>query len=149
MAHAYVGSNPTPSTKLDALILLRDRTGVFALLFTATDALRAMLCCVTAYFTPAAISAMRKNPTTNRREAAEQLVSVAGGELMVCFGRVTNGPGARVIDFRSCQNVKTARLLIQEEIVPLRKNAACIRGAHESPGQSVSQRSDRRHAFAR
>ncbi len=48
---------------------------------------------ITADYTPAAINAMRENPTTNRREAVEQLITAAGGKLVAMFGRVANGPG--------------------------------------------------------
>src|SRR5262245_30494394 len=56
-----------------------------------------MLFCITANYTPKALEAMGKNPNTNRREAAEKLVTAAGGKLVAMYGTVAEGPGAMVI----------------------------------------------------
>jgi uncharacterized protein with GYD domain len=107
---------------------------------------------ITVDYTPAAINAMRENPTTNRREAVEQLITAAGGKLVAWFGRVANGPGGLAIfdvpdpamaapicsivaSSDMVRNVKMERLLTQEEIVALRQNAARIRGSYKAPGQ--------------
>jgi uncharacterized protein with GYD domain len=42
-----------------------------------------MLFCLTADYTPAALNAMRENPNTNRQAAVEQLLSAAGGKLVL------------------------------------------------------------------
>jgi uncharacterized protein with GYD domain len=53
-----------------------------------------VLFCLTAEYTPQALTAMRENPTTNRGEAVRQLLEAAGGKLVSFYGRVNNGPGA-------------------------------------------------------
>ena len=40
---------------------------------------------------------MRENPSTNRRDAVEQLVKAAGGKLVEMYRTMTDGPGALVI----------------------------------------------------
>ena len=45
-----------------------------------------MLFCITADYTPQALNAMRENPTTNRREAADQLLEAAGGKVIAMYG---------------------------------------------------------------
>jgi uncharacterized protein with GYD domain len=56
-----------------------------------------MLFCLTAEYTPQALNAMRENPNTDRRAAAEELLAAAGGKLIAMYGKATNGPGAMVI----------------------------------------------------
>lgn len=107
--------------------------------------------CITVDYTPAAISAMRENPTTNRRAAVEQLLEAAGGKVVAFFGRIANGPGALVIfdvpdpamaapicgtaaASGMVHNIKMERLLTQDEIVAARQNAARLRGAYKAPG---------------
>jgi uncharacterized protein with GYD domain len=110
-----------------------------------------MLFCLTAEYTPQALTAMRENPTTNRAEATSQLLEAAGGKLVSFYGRVNNGPGAMVIfeidpahapavlslavSSGSIQNARMERLLTQEEIVATRRKAAELRGAYKQPGQ--------------
>jgi uncharacterized protein with GYD domain len=111
-----------------------------------------MLFCITADYTPQAITAMRNNPTTSRREAVEQLLEAAGGKLVAMYGRVENGPGALVIfecgdpamvpaiagvamSSGNIQNLHLQRLVTQEEIVNIRRNAATIASAYKPPGQ--------------
>jgi hypothetical protein len=49
-----------------------------------------MLFCIMADYTPRALNAMRENPTTNRREAAEKLAEAVGGNIIAePFGRNT------------------------------------------------------------
>jgi uncharacterized protein with GYD domain len=111
-----------------------------------------MLFCITADYMPQAITAMRNNPDTSRREAVGQLLEAAGGKLVAMYGRVENGPGAMVIfecddpamvpaivgvaaSSGSIQNVHIQRLVTQEEIVNIRRNAAKIASAYRPPGQ--------------
>lgn len=56
-----------------------------------------MLFCITTNYTPKALEAMGKNQNTNRREAAEKLVTAAGGKLIAMYGTIMDGPGAMVI----------------------------------------------------
>ncbi len=110
-----------------------------------------MLFCITANYTPQALNAMRENPTTNRREAVEQLLAAAGGKLVSMYGTIAEGPGALVIfdadpavvpaitgvvaSSGAVQNVKMMRLLSQDEIVAVRQKAQQIRGSYKAPGQ--------------
>jgi uncharacterized protein with GYD domain len=55
------------------------------------------LFCISSDYTPEAITAMRNNPNTNRREATEQLLEAAGAKLVAMYGRTENGPGTLVI----------------------------------------------------
>jgi hypothetical protein len=48
--------------------------------------------CITADYTPAALTEMRNNPT-DRRQAAEQFAEAAGGKVLAWYGTMTNGPG--------------------------------------------------------
>ena len=111
-----------------------------------------MLFCITAEYTPQAITAMRNNPDTNRRHAVEQLLEAAGGKLIAMYGRVENGPGVMVIfevddpnmtpavagvfaSSGAAQNLHMQRLLAQDELVTIRQNAARIANAFKPPGQ--------------
>jgi uncharacterized protein with GYD domain len=111
-----------------------------------------MLFCITADYTPQAITAMRNSPTSNRREAVAQLLEAAGGKLIAMYGRVENGPGALVIfevndpamapaiagvaaSSGSIQNLHLQRLVTQEEIISIRQNASRIASAYKAPGQ--------------
>ena len=55
------------------------------------------LFCISSDYTPEAITAMRNNPNTNRREATERLLEAAGAKLVAMYGRTENGPGTLVI----------------------------------------------------
>ena len=56
-----------------------------------------MLFCVTAQYTPEALRAMRENPNTDRRQAANQLAEAAGGKVVSFYFTISDGPGAHVI----------------------------------------------------
>lgn len=108
--------------------------------------------CLTADYTPQAISALRNNPNTNRREAAQQACEAVGARLVAWFGRTANGPGAMAI-FETdnpavapamvsvaassgiLQNVRLERLVTQEELLNIRQSAQKIAGVYKAPGQ--------------
>jgi uncharacterized protein with GYD domain len=111
-----------------------------------------MLFCITADYTPQALNAMRENPTSNRREAADQLLETAGGKVIAMYGTVRNGPGAMLIfdvpdpsmapsiagvvqSSGAVQNLQLMRLATMEEVQGFRQNAAKIRGAYRPPGK--------------
>jgi uncharacterized protein with GYD domain len=110
-----------------------------------------MLFCLTANYTPQALNAMRENPNTNRREAIEQLLTAAGGKLVVMYGTAAEGPGALVIfdanpdaamamsgiaiSSGGVTNVKLTRLLSMDEVAGVRQKAAQLRGSYKAPGQ--------------
>jgi uncharacterized protein with GYD domain len=56
-----------------------------------------MLFCLSANYTPKALDAMGKNPSSNRREAFEKLVTAAGGKLVGMYFTIAEGPGAMAI----------------------------------------------------
>ena len=108
--------------------------------------------CMTADYTPDALKAMRANPNTNRRAAAEQMCEAAGGKLIAMYGTMTNGPGVLVIyetqDFSSgpaiagvvkssgaVENFKLTRLFDQDEIKGFRGRARELEGSYKPPGQ--------------
>jgi uncharacterized protein with GYD domain len=108
--------------------------------------------CLTADYAPQAVSALRSNPNTNRRDAAQQVCDAAGAKLVAWFGRTANGPGAMVIFETNdsavapamvsvavssgiLQNVRLERLLTQDEIINIRENAQKIAGVYKGPGQ--------------
>ena len=110
-----------------------------------------MLFCLTANYTPKALDAMSKNPSANRREAVEQLVTSAGGKLVAMYGTIAEGPGAMVI-FDSdpaaapavtgvaaasdgLQNVKLQRLFTGEEVNAVRQKRTQIQKSFRAPGQ--------------
>ena len=111
-----------------------------------------MLFCIMADYTPQALNAMRENPNTNRREAAEKLVEAAGGKVIAMYGTVRNGPGAMLIfdvadpsmappiagvirSTGAVENLQMMRLATMEEVAQFRQNAAKIRAAYRPPGQ--------------
>jgi uncharacterized protein with GYD domain len=111
-----------------------------------------MLFCLTADYTPQALNAMRENPNTDRRAAAEQLIAAAGGKIVAMYGRASNGPGVMVIfdvpdpamapamcgvvvSSGAAQNVELTRLFTMEEITNIRQKARQIQGAYKPPGQ--------------
>ena len=113
-----------------------------------------MLFCLTADYTPQALNAMRENPNTDRRAAAEQLLEAAGGRLVAMYGRASNGPGVMVIfdvpdpamspamcgvavSAGSVQNVELTRLFTMEEIADIRQKARQIRGAYKTARSAV------------
>ena len=107
---------------------------------------------ITADYTPQAISALRNNPNTNRREAAQQLLESVNAKLIAFYGRTANGPGALVIfetddptvppallsvagPSGTLQNISLERLLNQEETVAIRQTAQKAANAYRQPGQ--------------
>ena len=106
--------------------------------------------CLTGDYTPLAISAFRKLPETNRREAAQQACEAVEARLEAWFARTANGPGAMVI-FEThnpavppamasaaassgiLQNVRLERLLAQEELFDIRETAQKIVGVYKIP----------------
>lgn len=110
-----------------------------------------MLFCLTANYTPKALNALRENPTSNRREAVEQMLTAAGGKLVSMYSTAADGPGVLVIvdvdplvapaitgivlSSESVHNVKLTRLFTQEEVMTIRQNAKKIRGSYKPPGQ--------------
>ena len=111
-----------------------------------------MLFCIMADYTAQALNAMRENPTTNRREAADKLIEAAGGKVVAMYGTVRNGPGAMLIfdvpdpamappiagvirSSGAVENLQLMRLATMEEVTVFRQNAAKIRGAYKPPGQ--------------
>lgn len=56
-----------------------------------------MLFCITAQYTPQALSSMLDDPTTNRAEAVKQMIEAAGGKLVSMYSTVAEGPGVLVI----------------------------------------------------
>ena len=112
-----------------------------------------MLFCITAEYTPQALTAMRANPDTNRQAAVKQTVEAAGGKLVGMYGRAVNGPGVMVIydvpdpemGLAVCgvataagtiQNVQFTRLFSMDEIASIRQKARQISGAYKPPGQA-------------
>ena len=110
-----------------------------------------MLFCLTANYTPKALEAMGKSPTTNRREAVEKMLTAAGGKLVSMYGTIAEGPGAMVIfdidpvaasavtgvaaSSDGLQNVKVQRLFTRDEVVAARQKRAQIQASYTPPGQ--------------
>ena len=110
-----------------------------------------MLFCLTANYTPQALKAMRANPSTNRREAVQQLLEAAGAKLVSMYGTIAEGPGALVIfdadpvaaaaltgvaaSSDGIQNVKIMRLLAQQDVVAVRQRAKQIEASYRPPGK--------------
>ncbi len=111
-----------------------------------------MLFCITAQYTPQALSGMLDDPTTNRLEAIKQLLEAAGAELISMYSTVADGPGVMVIfdtpdpDMGpsmvgvavaggGVQNVKFARLWTPDEVATIREKGRQIRGAYKPPGK--------------
>ena len=110
-----------------------------------------MLFCITANYMPKALTAMRENPSTNRREAVEQMVVAAGGKVVSMYATIAEGPGALLIidvdplaapaitsvitSSEAVHNVRMMRLFTQDEVVTIRQTAKKIRGSYKVPGQ--------------
>jgi uncharacterized protein with GYD domain len=110
-----------------------------------------MLFCITANYTAKALTAMRENPNTNRREAVEQLVKAAGGKLVAMYGTMTEGPGVLVIidvdpvaaaaitgtvaSSDAVHSLKMTRLWSQDEITAVRQKRVQLHGSYKAPGQ--------------
>jgi uncharacterized protein with GYD domain len=110
------------------------------------------LFCISSDYTPEAITAMRNNPNTNRREATEQLLEAAGAKLIAMYGRIENGPGTLVIlecndlhmvpailsvakSSGTGENIRIQRLVSMDEVVTIEQNAQKLLGAYKAPGQ--------------
>jgi uncharacterized protein with GYD domain len=110
-----------------------------------------MLFCINAEYTAAALTALRSNPSVNRREAAAQLIEAAGGRIIDMYGTVANGPGALLIfdvpdpqnataicgiikSSGSVENIHLHRLYTMDEIIQVRTKAAAIAGSYKPAG---------------
>src|SRR5213080_1877819 len=108
--------------------------------------------CLTGQYTVQAINNIMENPTTNRYEAAKNLIEAAGGKLISMYSTAANGPGILVIfdmpdpnaapalsgvviASGALQNVELKRLWTQEEITSVRQTATKLRGAYKPPGK--------------
>ena len=106
--------------------------------------------CIMANYAPQALNSLMDNPTTNRADAARQLIEAAGGTLVALYSTSFDGPGAMVIfdvpdaaaapaisgvltASGSVHNIRLFRLGSQEEVVHIRQKAAQIRGAYKPP----------------
>ena len=104
---------------------------------------------LTANYTAEAMKAIGKNPS-NRREAADKLITAAGGKLISFYRTLSDGPGV-VIIFEAdpiaaaainavavaggaIMNVKFTRLWSDEDVTAIRKKRAEIEGAYKPPG---------------
>jgi uncharacterized protein with GYD domain len=56
-----------------------------------------MLFCITAQYTPQALSALLENPNISRAEAISKLIEAAGGKLVTLYSTVAEGPGVLCI----------------------------------------------------
>ena len=110
-----------------------------------------MLFCITANYTPKALEAMAKNPTTNRREEFEKLLTAAGGKVVAMYGTMTDGPGAMAIfdadpavapavgavvgSSDGVHNFKMQRLFTMDEVIAIRQKRVQLQGSYKPPGQ--------------
>ena len=107
--------------------------------------------CLTGQYTPKALNSIMDNPTTNRYEAAKNLIEAAEGKLISMYSTATDGPGVLVIFDVSdpgaapaisgtvvasgaIHNAKLTRLWTQDEIKQVRQKASKLRGAYKPPG---------------
>ena len=104
---------------------------------------------LTANYTPAALKALGEKPS-NRREAAEKLLTAAGGKLLSFYRTTAEGPGVHVIfdadpvaaaainaalvASGACMDVKMGRLWTDDEVAAIRKKRAEIEAAYSPPG---------------
>src|SRR6476659_8581283 len=97
--------------------------------------------CLTGQYTPQALNSIMDNPTTNRYEAAKNLIEAAGGKLISMYSTPADGPGVLVIfdvpdpsaapaisgtvvAAGAIQNVTLSRLWTQDEIMQVRHKGA-------------------------
>lgn len=107
--------------------------------------------CMTAQYTPKALTGILENPTVSRYEAAKKLIEAAGGKLISMYSTAAEGPGVLVIfdvpDPNSApaisgtvvasgaiHNVHLTRLWTQDEIMQVRQKAVQLRGSYKPPG---------------
>jgi uncharacterized protein with GYD domain len=109
-----------------------------------------MLFCISAEYTPAALTALRENPS-NRAEAMANLCQAAGGKLIAMYGIIGNGPGGlAIIDVEpqtaaaitslitsggAVHNVQVRRLYTMDEITGIRQKAKELSAHYKLPGQ--------------
>ena len=108
--------------------------------------------CLTAQYTPQALNNIMDNPTTNRYEAAKNLVEAAGGNLISMYSTAANGPGVLVIidvpdpnaasamtgvllASGAAHNATLTRLWTQDEVKDVRQMASKLRGVYKPPGK--------------
>lgn len=109
-----------------------------------------MLFCITADYTPQAISALMANPDGNRMAAFSSLVEAAGGKVNA-FYSVADGPGVLgIIDVPDAaaalavmgvvkatgaiENGRLSQLFTPDQVKPIRQNAARLKAAYKPPG---------------
>src|SRR6266852_7321642 len=100
---------------------------------------------LTAQYTPQALNNIMENPTTNRYEAAKNLIEAAGGKLISMYSTAADGPGVLVIfdvpdpsaapaisgvvvSAGVIREPKLTRLFTQDEIKQVRQKASQLRG---------------------
>ena len=110
-----------------------------------------MLFCITANYTPKAMEAMGKNPSTNREESVGKLLTAAGAKLIAMYYTIADGPGAMVI-FEAdpavapaiaavaaasdgVSNVKMQRLLSGDEVRAVRQKRVELQKSYRPPGK--------------
>jgi uncharacterized protein with GYD domain len=109
-----------------------------------------MLFCISADYTPAALTSMREKPT-NRSDVMASLCEAAGGKLVAFYGTITNGPGAMAIidvdpsvgpaiagliaSSGAVQNVQTKRLFTMDEVTGFRQKAKELSNAYRPAGR--------------
>ena len=108
--------------------------------------------CLTGQYTVQALNNIMENPTTNRHEAAKNLIEAAGGKLISMYSTAADGPGVLVIfdvpdpnvapavsgvvlSTGVMHNAKLTRLWTPDEITPVRKKASELRGVYKPPGK--------------
>jgi len=104
---------------------------------------------MTGNYTPAAMKALGEKPS-DRREAANKLVTAGGGKLISFYRTLAEGPGFHII-FEAdpitaaaingivvaggaVMNLRFSRLWTDEEVTAIRKKRAEIEGAYKPPG---------------
>jgi len=112
----------------------------------------AMHFCITGQYSVQALNNILENPTTNRYEAAKNLIEAAGGKLISMYSTAADGPGVLVIfdvpdpsaapaisgiviSSGALREAKLTRLFTQDEVLQVRKKAAELRGAYKPPGK--------------
>ena len=108
--------------------------------------------CFTGQYTPQALNNMMDHPTTNRYEAAKQLIEAAGGKLISMYSTPADGPSVMVIfdvpdpgaaaaisgvvvASGALHHVKLTRLLTQDEVTHVRQKASQLRGVYKPPSK--------------
>lgn len=109
-----------------------------------------MLFCITATYTPSAITALMAHPETSRADAVRRLVEAAGGKVVSFYSTAAEGPGVLAIldlpdpqaafaiggvvnSTGAIQNYRLIRLITPEEVVGIRRKAAQLKPAYMAP----------------